>query len=175
MNTVRQPNLTRTFRALERALYEELLLVREMRDLMTEQHLALIAADTPRVQALAEAGTTLVERQRLAEWQRIQAVAALTNALGIATPEGGEPSLSDLLPALGAAEAQKLTATRDEILAVHRALDEINEKNHPLIENALETLRLTMDAMNQILIQPARYGTNPVSVTRPAFYIDRQA
>jgi flagellar biosynthesis/type III secretory pathway chaperone len=170
------PAITRAVHLLARALQQDLLLGRKLLDVTEHQAQALRNHEPERVQELLVAGEVVAAQQQEAGRQRVEAIQGLALALGM-KPDAGSalPPLSDLALHLPLPDARRLLALRSEILAVEERLREAAERNRALIQNALEFVQFSLQALTGAALKPSRYGVNPNAVVAPTFYLDHKA
>jgi hypothetical protein len=156
---------------LRRLLQEELTLSRHLLALAEEQTDVIVANDVKGLTRLQGEQQRCLNQQRALEKARIAAVRDLAWATGL----DRVPTLKNLLPGLPAREQQALEQLRLQLLEVHSGLDRVHARNRYLLENALDYVRFSLEALTSAALQPARYGTNLTRVTAPAFYIDSKA
>lgn len=174
--SARTDTTTKHIRALNRALKQELMLGQQQLAIAGAQTDALIANDARRLQAWVEEAREILARQEAVALSRQQAALELARALGMeGESDGIAPPLSQIVLRLPVEEAKRLLATRRQILAVDHQIQSVNERNRPLLENALDFVQFTIHALTGLALKPARYGANPNAVAAPTFYIDRKA
>jgi hypothetical protein len=170
------PIIARAVHLLARALQQDLLLGRKLLGLTEQQAEALRNHEPQQVQELLAAGEIVAAQQLEAGRQRTEAVRELARALGL-KPDGGSslPPLSDLALHLPLPDAHRLLALRTEILAVEERLREAGERNRALIQNALDFVQFSLQALTGAALKPAKYGMNPNALAAPIFYLDHKA
>ena len=84
-------------------------------------------------------------------------------------------SIGTRLPVLPAREQEPLRRLRLQLIDIHQQLERSNRRNRLLLENALDFVRFSLDALTTAALQPARYGTNLAQIAAPSFYIDSKA
>ncbi len=156
---------------LRRILQQELLLGKQLVALAEEESEVIIRGDVSRLAALEMEQRHCVEEQTGLENARMTATRTLAFALGMERI----PTLSGLLPALPARDQDVISQLRVQLLETQGRLDSLNVRNRGLLENALEYVRFSLDALTTATLQPARYGVNLACVAAPAFYIDSKA
>jgi len=162
-------------RALIRALQQELALGKRLAALSNAQTEALVSNDVARVSALEAEGRVLVEQQTTLGQQRVEAARALASAVQLdAPPDKPVPSLAQIVLRLPLPEARQLIALRGEILRVEQEIQAVNARNRVLLQNALEFVEVSLYALTQLALRPARYGTNPDALAAPTFYVDQR-
>ena len=157
--------------ALRRVMQQHLKLAREMIELARSQTEALVANNTPRLNALEAALKQCVTQQDTLDLERGVVTRELAFSLGMERV----PALSELLPHFPTREQAEFAALREELLDAQAILETLKSRNLLLLENALEYTNFSLDALTSALLQPARYGANLTHIAAPAFYIDSKA
>jgi len=132
---------------------------------------AIIAGDTAKLEALEPQQRMLLEQQIQQETARQKLTAEIAALLKI----DRAPTLTELLPRLPRSEAEPLALLRTDILKTQRRMEKLNRSNALLLENALEFVRFSLNAITTAALKPARYGVNMARLSAPAFYIDSKA
>src|SRR5262249_34923624 len=147
---------------------EEVQLGKRLLALAEEETEVIIANDLSRLAALKLEQRHCVERQAALEAVRQSA----TRDLACATGMDQVPTLNSLLATLPVHDQETLSQLRVHLLEIQGRLDLLNARNRQLLENALDYVRFSLDAITTAALQPARYGTNLAQLSTPAFYID---
>lgn len=165
------PKPTTSLVTLRRILQQELLSGKTLIALAEEAGEAIIAGDAERLPAIEARQKQALEQQRAQETARI----AVTRELAWGLEIQRLPSLSELMQALPPREAESLSLLRTQLLETHLRLEKVNSRNRLLLENMLDYVRFSLQALTTAALQPARYGTNLTQVAAPSFYIDSKA
>jgi hypothetical protein len=176
MSATSNQTAARAVQMLARSLQQDLLLGRKLLRITEEQAQALRSHAPERVQELLVAGEMVAAQQREAEKQRNEAIRGLTRAVGIQTDSAAPlPPLSEIALHLPLLDARRLLALRTEILSVEARIREASERNRALIQNALDFVQFSLQAITGAALKPSRYGVNPNALAAPTFYLDHKA
>jgi hypothetical protein len=160
--------------ALHRALKQQLSLGHKLAECFRGLSESIVGQQVDRVVALVEKCGRIQARELDAEQARRDASASLATAVGINTDE--EPSsLSQLTRRLPPSDAAPLRAVAREIRAIDAELRENMEQNRNLLQNALEFIEFSLNAITNAALRPSGYGSNRAAAIAPTFYIDRRA
>ncbi len=177
LNMAAKKNMSKTAqlaRELKTALEADLDLGRKMLAALDAQTEALVANDPHGVASLERKARALARQQEVNDRLRTAAIIALASALGTETADDMPlPPLSDLALGLPLAEAKGVLALRTGILANHEKIRHVNDRNRTLLENALDCVRTLLGAIKECAFKPARYGTNPNTLTPATLYINQ--
>lgn len=153
---------------LRRILQQELALGRRMASIAQEETDALVNNNAALVAILEAELRQCTTQHAVLETARANTVRELSWALQMES----FPTFGNLLAALPSRESESLEKLKDEILTIQRALEILNSRNRILLDNLLEYVRFSLDAITTAALQPARYGVNLVRIATPAFYVD---
>jgi hypothetical protein len=174
MSAVSNASVSRTARALCRALHQDLGLSRAMLALANAETRALRENDAQSVQSIQSEMQALLARQQAADAQREEAVRALARALGMNSgADRSLPPLSEIILRAPLSEARPLLALRSDILAAHAALQQAGERNRALLANALMFVHLSLAALTGSISTQRRYGGSSAGAA-PTLYVDRK-
>jgi len=163
-------------RQLKAVLEVDLEYSRQMLCVLNAQTEALLANDARSVAAIERHAKSVIRKQQSNDGERTTAVNALATELGVQVGDDmPAPPLSDLVLHLPLSEARGVLGLRMSIHENHEKIRETNERNRLLAENALAWVRASLDAIRECAFKPARYGTNPNTVTPAILYINQTA
>jgi hypothetical protein len=166
----------RGVRELARVLQLQLALTRKLLATAQQQTNALVRCDASRVAELEKLSTGILDRMSAADEERQRAALALSRELGMVAVQGWPaPPLSELLQRLPKAQASVLCELRASLLEAERGLRFASERNRPLLTNALDFARMSLDAITRLAVRPAGYGPGYKNGGAQAVYLDRSA
>jgi hypothetical protein len=167
---------TQLARQLKAVLELDLEYSRQMLCVLNAQTEALLANDARSVSLIDRHAKSVIRKQQSNDTERTAAVTALARELGVQVDDDMPvPTLSDLALNLPLSEARGVLGLRMSILENHAKIKETNERNRLLAENALAWVRASLDAIRECAFKPARYGTNPNTITPAVLYINQTA
>ncbi len=153
---------------LRRILQQELSLGKRMAALVQEETDALVANNAEVVSIIEAELRACTAQHMLLESARITTIREIFRGLQLESA----PTFSNLLAVLPPKDSFSLEKLRADILITQRTLEALNSRNRLLLDNLLEYVRFSLDAITSAALQPARYGSNLVRIATPAFYID---
>jgi flagellar biosynthesis/type III secretory pathway chaperone len=157
--------------ALRRLMQQQLMTGKSLIALAQHAERAIIAGDIKKLQDLEPQQRMLLDQQIRQESARQKMTSEIAAQLKI----DRMPTLLELLPRIPREDAVALASLRSEILKTQRRMDRINRSNAMLLENAMEFVRFSLNAITSAALKPARYGVNMARLSAPAFYIDSKA
>ena len=153
---------------LRRILQQELALGKRIAALTRQETEALVENNPVIVASLEAELRHSMTQLSVLETGRISAIRELSWAMQIQAL----PTFGNLLASLPAKDRESLEKLRDEIMSTQRVLEAQNSQNRVLLDNLIEYVRFSLDAITTAALQPARYGANLVRIATPAFYVD---
>ena len=156
---------------LRRVLQSELKIGQSLLALVDSEAQLLIANNAVALAALEAEQQACMAKQNALGAERQAIVGELAARFAIPVPR----TLTDLLAHLDDRDARSLQTLRARLLAVHTTLANRNAQNRCLLDNALDYVRFSLDALTDAALKPARYGTNLAALAAPTFYLDNKA
>ncbi len=153
---------------LRRILQQEVLNGKRLIEIAMAQTNAITRRDLSRLSQLEMEMRQCLDVQEALDLSRTTTTRDLAVSLGMETI----PSLSGLLTKLPQRDRVMLSQLRTQILEIQGQLDTLSARNKALIHTALDFVRFSLDVLTEAAFQPARYGTNPASLSTPTLYID---
>ncbi len=153
---------------LRRILQQELALGKRMALITQDETDALVENNAALVATLESELRQCMSQHAVLEACRVNAIRELAWAMQMQTL----PTFGNLLAELPAKDSESLEKLRDEIMNTQRVLEILNARNRVLLDNLLEYVRFSLNAITSAALQPARYGSNLVRIATPAFYVD---
>jgi hypothetical protein len=174
-NFTNNMDIKRSAAGLARVLQADLVLARQLLAALNDQSAALLANSHAQASAAETDMRQIAAQQAETGRLREEAVRQLAASAGALVPTGTPaPSLSQVLRLLPAVETRSILTFRAELLRVEKAVQSAMARNRPLLENALEMIRITMEAMTRAATKTSRYGGGS-AMSAPTFYIDQKA
>jgi hypothetical protein len=160
--------------ALHRALKQQLSLGHKLAECFRSLSESIVSRNVDQVVALVDECGRIQAKDALAEQARRNASASLAIAVGMKTDEE-PPSLSQLTRRIPPSDAATLRAVAREIRALDAELRANMEQNRTLLQNALEFIEFSLNAITSAAMQPLGYGANRAVAITPTFYLDQRA
>ncbi len=156
---------------LRRNLQHQLILARKLIRLSQEQTRALVSNDIVQIAVLETTVRESLSQQEGLEETRLQCTLEIAKALGLPP----EATLVQVLPKLPPSDQRVLRQQRQEILKAHHELRALKEQNLHLLQNALDYVQFSLEAISSVAFKPSKYGTNLAALSSPSLLLDSRA
>ena len=169
-----QSRLTGWTDRLASTLHNELIAIRQLVNLSSQQTTALVSNDLTRINRIVEQQAESNRRLAGLEYERVKMTAELASYLGVLPEKAQALSLREIEEMLPDPTRRRISTQRKDLKRLMHRLHQTNTLNSVLIGNILELINQTVQEIVRLATTPPGYGGRAQS-EGATLYLDTKA